>query len=346
MYGIDVSHHNGAINWAAVKTSGVEFAILRAGYGMYDSQKDARFETNYNGAKAAGVPVGAYWYSYAKNTEEAKREAETCLKAIAGKQFDFPIYFDIEDNSQAALGKGTITDLCIAFCERIEQAGYFAGIYASTDWFLNRIDKNRTDRFTKWLADYRTNYNTTLPRDIHQYSSSGTVPGISGRVDLNRCTRNFPGEINGQSAPASGGVVIEPIVASLHVRNTPNVYGAVIGTVAAGQGLKVLDDMNGGSWVRVDYGNGGYVARQYTTGANGTDIANDPHVVGQVTANGVALRNLPDKNSTKLATLNCGDLFDVADDRGGDAWMYIRWNNQNGYVARQYTNGANGKRVE
>ena len=214
MYGIDVSHHNGAINWAAVKTSGVEFAILRAGYGMYDNQKRR------------------------------------------------------------------------------------------------------------------------------------TVPGISGRVNLNRRTCNFPGEINGQSASASGRVVIESTVASLHVRNTPNIYGAVIGTVAAGQGLKVLDDMNGGSWVRVDYGNGGYVARQYTTGANGTDIANDPHVVGQVTANGVALRNLPDKNSTKLATLNCGDLFDVADDRGGDAWMYIRWNNQNGYVARQYTNGANGKRVE
>lgn len=95
-----------------------------------------------------------------------------------------------------------------------------------------------------------------------------------------------------------------------------------------------------------DYGNDGYVARQYTTGANGTDVANDPHIVGMVTGNRVALRQYPDKNSKKLATLNNGNLFDVADDRGGDKWVYIRFAGINGYIARQYTNLANGNNVE
>lgn len=352
MKGIDVSKHNGSIDFNAVKASGVEFVIIRAGYGMYDNQKDPKFEENYAGAKAAGLHVGAYWYSYAKSSREAEVEADVCLRVIGGKQFDFPIYFDIEDPSQSGLGIENITNMVISFCDKVEKNGYFVGVYANTDWFTNRIDRARTDRFTKWLADYRSNYNTTLPRDIHQYTSSGAVPGISGRVDLNNCTRDFPSEIlaaglNGYSSgTALSEVVIEATVRELNVRNTPNVYGAVIGTITKGQGMKVLDDMGGGSWVRVDAFGGGFVARQYTTGANGTDIANDSHVVGMITADGVSLRNLPDKNSPKLATMNRGDLFDVADDRGGDKWIYIRWNHKNGYVARQYTNGANGNNVE
>ena len=190
------------------------------------------------------------------------------------------------------------------------------------------------------------------PIKMISFFSFGSVPGISGRVDLNNCTRNFPAEIignglNGYSKNSNRSeVVIEATVRELNVRNTPNVYGAIIGTVSQGQGMKVLDDMGGGSWVRVDACGGGFVARQYTTGANGTDIVNDLHIVGMITTDGVALRNMPDKNSPKLATMNKGDLFDVADDRGGDKWIYIRWSNKNGYVARQYTNGANGNNVE
>ena len=104
MKGIDVSKHNGSIDFNAVKASGVEFVIIRAGYGMYDNQKDPKFEENYAKAKAAGLHVGTYWYSYAKSVKEAEIEAEVCLRVIGGKQFDFPIYFDIEDPSQRGLG--------------------------------------------------------------------------------------------------------------------------------------------------------------------------------------------------------------------------------------------------
>lgn len=190
IYGIDVSKHQGVIDWGKVKTG---FAILRAGFGRYTSQKDPLFERNYAGAKAAGIPVGAYWYSYAKSAEEAREEAKACLQVLQGKQFEFPIYFDIEDSTQVSLGKAVLTTMCEAFCDTLEKAGYFAGVYASTYWFTHRLDHARlSTRYTIWLADYRAGYNKTLIRQMHQYTSKGHISGISGRVDLNVCTLDFP----------------------------------------------------------------------------------------------------------------------------------------------------------
>ena len=193
MYGIDVSKHQGVIDWGKVKT---DFAILRAGFGRYASQKDPQFERNYAGAKAAGIPVGVYWYSYAKSAEEAHEEAKACLQVLRGKQFEFPIYFDIEDSTQGNLSKAVLTAMCEAFCDTLEKAGYFAGVYASTYWFTSKLDHARlASKYTIWLADYRACYNKTLKRDMHQYTSNGHVDGISGRVDRNTCTRDFPGII-------------------------------------------------------------------------------------------------------------------------------------------------------
>ena len=192
-YGIDVSKHQGVIDWSKVKT---DFAILRAGFGRYTSQKDPLFERNYAGAKAAGIPVGAYWYSYAKSAEKAREEAKACLQVLRGKQFEFPIYFDIEDSTQGNLSKAVLTAMCEAFCDTLEKAGYFAGVYASTYWFTSKLDHARlVGKYTIWLADYRAGYNKTLKRDMHQYTSNGHVDGISGRVDRNTCTRDFPGII-------------------------------------------------------------------------------------------------------------------------------------------------------
>lgn len=192
--GIDVSYHQGLIDWQAVKETGyVKFAILRAGFGRYTSQKDPKFERNYAGAKAAGIPVGAYWYSYARSAEEAHEEAKACLQVLRGKQFEFPIYFDIEDSTQEFLGKTVLTAMCEAFCDTLEKAGYFAGVYASTYWFTSKLDHARlAGRYTIWLADYRADYDKTLVRHMHQYTSNGRVLGITGRVDLNVCTINFP----------------------------------------------------------------------------------------------------------------------------------------------------------
>lgn len=94
MKGIDVSKHQGTVNWSHVKADGVKFAIIRAGYGKQASQKDAQFENNYAGCKSNGVPVGVYWYSYATTPDEARKEAAVCLSVIKGKTFEYPVYFD------------------------------------------------------------------------------------------------------------------------------------------------------------------------------------------------------------------------------------------------------------
>lgn len=188
--GIDVSKYQGLINWSKVRT---DFAIVRAGHGRYIDQKDPMFERNYAGAKAAKIPVGAYWYSYATSVGEARKEAEVCLQVLAGKQFEYPIYFDVEDSRQSKLDKATLTAICEAFCDTLEKAGYYVGVYASTYWFAHKLDHARlASRHTIWLADYRKYYNRDMARNMHQITSNGHVSGISGRVDLDISTLDFP----------------------------------------------------------------------------------------------------------------------------------------------------------
>ena len=191
MTGIDVSKWQGHIDWSKVKGK-VDFAILRAGYGNTAKQKDSFFEEYYTGCKANGIPVGAYWYSYATSIADAEKEADACIQCLAGKQFEFPIYFDIEDSTQGSFSKSLKTSMVIAFCNKLEKAGYYAGWYTYTSWALSGFDLEKLSRFTFWLADYRLGYNKTLTRDMHQFSSSGRIDGIDGRVDLNTCTKDFP----------------------------------------------------------------------------------------------------------------------------------------------------------
>lgn len=216
MTGIDVSKHQGVIDWSKVKT---DFAILRAGFGRYTSQKDPQFERNYAGAKAAGIPVGVYWYSYAKSVEEAREEAQACMQVLKGKRFEFPIYFDIEDISQSNLGKAALTEICEAFCDMLEKAGYYVGVYASTYWFLNKLDHARlASTYTIWLADYRTGYNKTLIRHMHQYTSKGHISGISGRVDMNTCTLDFPRIIKKAGLNGFGKTVAAPVLRDITIK--------------------------------------------------------------------------------------------------------------------------------
>lgn len=192
MKGIDVSKHQGKIDWKKVKNAGVEFAMIRAGYGRYDNQKDPQFEANYAGAKAAGIPVGAYHYSYAKTVEQAKSEAQIFLKWIKGKTFEFPVAFDIEDNSQASLGKQLISDMIRAFCETVEAAGYYVSVYANKDWLLNRIDDDCKKKYDTWLAEWRSGEPSyTGSYGMWQYTSSGSVNGIMGRVDMNYSYKDY-----------------------------------------------------------------------------------------------------------------------------------------------------------
>lgn len=189
--GIDVSKYQGEIDWQKVKADGVQFAIIRAGYGRELSQKDPYFEKNYEGAKAAGLSVGAYWYSYAESIEDAKTEAKTCLEIIKGKTFTMPIYYDVEENAQAQKGKNFVTSVILAFADVVKQAGYTVGVYANTNWLTNYIDRDKLGNMSVWKADYREKYDTSIPCDIHQYSSAGKTNGINGRCDMNNGFAEF-----------------------------------------------------------------------------------------------------------------------------------------------------------
>ena len=192
MKGIDVSVHNGNIDWGKVKADGIEFAILRAGFGRLEKQKDEKFEQNYASAKAAGIPVGAYWYSYAMDEDEARLEADVFLSVIKGKQFEMPVYFDLEEKKQFDLGKEKVSAIMRAFLEKVEKAGYFTGLYGSASSLTTHTADDIKSHYTIWLAHWvdKTNYSGAY--GIWQYSEKGKVDGISGNVDLDICYKDFP----------------------------------------------------------------------------------------------------------------------------------------------------------
>lgn len=198
MKGIDVSVHNGNIDWGKVKADGIEFAILRAGFGRLEKQKDEKFEQNYAGAKAAGIPIGAYWYSYAMDEDEARLEADVFLKVIKGKQFEMPVYFDLEEKKQFDLGKEKVSAIMRAFLEKVEKAGYFTGLYGSASSLTTHTADDIKKHYTIWLAHWvdKTNYSGAC--GIWQYSEKGHVDGINGNVDLDICYKDFPTIIKGK----------------------------------------------------------------------------------------------------------------------------------------------------
>lgn len=204
MKGIDVSVHNGSIDWQKVKNAGIQFAILRAGYGREFSQKDARFEENYRNAKAAGIPVGAYWYSYAMSEDEARLEADVFLSVIKGKQFEMPVYFDLEEKKQFDLGKEKVSAIMRTFLERVESAGYFTGLYGSASSLTTHTADDIKSRYTIWMAHWAEQTNYSGSYSIWQYSSEGKVNGISGNVDLDICYKDFPAIIRNKGLNGYG----------------------------------------------------------------------------------------------------------------------------------------------
>lgn len=193
---IDVSKHQGKIDWKVVKNH-IDGAIIRCGYGSdYVSQDDARFKYNVEECIKHNIPFGVYLYSYAKNENMAKSEANHVLRLLEpykGK-LSYPVYYDLEEQGTES---GSV-ERAIVFGDIIEKNGYWCGIYANQYWWRTYL-KDRLNRFTKWVAKYSTSAPTRISGtyDIWQYSSKGRVPGIDGDVDMNVCYRDFPKEIRG-----------------------------------------------------------------------------------------------------------------------------------------------------
>ncbi len=188
--GFDASKFQGKIDWKqAVK--GMDFTLLRAGYGRFSFQKDPQFDANIKGASEAGIPVGVYWYSYAGSEKEAEEEARVCLSVLEPykEKIRLPVFFDQEyEPAILSAGKSVRTAAAAAFCRKIKEAGYRPGMYGSLDWLKNKIERNALPEGTVvWCARYGENP-PDIPHAVWQHTSTGTVSGIEGKVDLNRAS--------------------------------------------------------------------------------------------------------------------------------------------------------------
>ena len=181
--GIDISKWQGVISvdtFKKFKEQGISFVIIRA----YCNGKDRCFEGNYRNAKQAGLNVGSYCYIFGKNTNAVTAEANAFLQAVKGKTFEYPLYLDIEDKTLENLGKTTLTNICKAFCDTIESAGYYCGIYANPAWFDGRLYTDQLAKYDKWLAHW-----TTVPKYGNEFGGMwqyglGKLNGYEKKIDV------------------------------------------------------------------------------------------------------------------------------------------------------------------
>ena len=208
--GIDISVYQQNIDFKKLKDSGIEFVIIRAGFGKVANQKDKLFESHYANAKKAGLKVGCYHYTYAKSVQEAEQEADVFLEWIKDKTFEYPVYFDIEDASLQNLGKQVLTDIVLAWCGKVQSAGYYVGIYANPDWFMNRLDLERLKGFDKWLAHW-----VAVPKwknefgGLWQYGLT-RIDGYNGDIDGDYSYRDYEKTIKALGLNGFKNATIQP----------------------------------------------------------------------------------------------------------------------------------------
>ncbi|WP_295077063.1 glycoside hydrolase family 25 protein [Ruminococcus sp.] len=196
--GVDVSEFQGEIDWTQVKQAGIDFAFIRIGYRTYGDgiiTYDSAFQQNIEGAQAAGIKVGAYFYSQATNADEAVEEADAVIDALAPYDITYPVVYDWEIVHDAArtdeVSVEALADCCVAFCERVKDSGYTPMIYQNKATSMHKLDLPRVKDYDFWLAEYDEKPSYYYDFKIWQYSSTGRIPGIVGDVDLNICFRPY-----------------------------------------------------------------------------------------------------------------------------------------------------------
>ena len=187
-YGVDVSKHNGIINWDALVNKGVTYAIIRVGW--YSTTRntfmiDEQFERNYNEAKARNIKIGAYTFSYAQNYSEGRKEAEETIKALGNKTLDLPVFIDVEDSKWTRdVGVEPLTDASVAFCDYAREKGYLSGVYASASWLNNKLNKDRLNNYVIWLASYTGDSSNGDHQIFYNFNSLPRYPSYSGRYSI------------------------------------------------------------------------------------------------------------------------------------------------------------------
>ncbi len=191
--GIDVSYAQGNIDFSRIDKNQVQFAIVRSSFGWMENQKDSQFERNIKGFQKLNIPCGVYHYSYAKSTGDAVKEAKYCISCIKNYKLELPVFFDMEEESTARLGKRVCTDIAKAFCDYMKKQGYNTGVYLNPSWLENYVYKSELiGKYDLWLAQWKSSkpaYNC----EVWQYNvgEKGAVKGIEGEIDLNYMYKDY-----------------------------------------------------------------------------------------------------------------------------------------------------------
>lgn len=200
IHGIDVSEFQGNIDWSLVKAEGIQFAMLRAGYGS--GTIDLQFRKNAEGCNRVGIPCGVYWFSYAYTPEMARQEAEHCIETIEEFEISYPVCIDFEYASvRYAESVGVIvtrelaTEIIEAFCNRVEELGYFAMYYSNLDYLNQYFEPFLRPKYALWYAQYASRPEIS-GQAIWQYKDDGRVEGISTNVDMNLASYDLAGVIS------------------------------------------------------------------------------------------------------------------------------------------------------
>jgi GH25 family lysozyme M1 (1,4-beta-N-acetylmuramidase) len=234
--GIDVSGHQPGINWDKVKAAGIDFAMLRIGYGSDQAnQDDATFEYNVSECERVGIEWGAYLYSYALDLASAQSEKAHILRLLNGKHPKYPVGFDMEDADGYKAKHGMpsndlLVDICVEVLSGVEEAGFYATLYASKDWLDNHLNSPKLDRFDKWVAQWANECSYAKPHGLWQYSDAGVIDGISGKVDVDYAYYDFASIMAPKAAPT-----VAPVVPPAPVKSVDELAHEVIaGTLGNG----------------------------------------------------------------------------------------------------------------
>lgn len=190
--GIDVSTYQGNINWEETKNH-IDFAIIRCGYGNnLTSQDDIKYQSNAEACTRLKIPFGVYLYSYATNTKMAQSEVDHTLRLIKDYKLEYPVFLDVEDRSQLSLPKEQLIEVVKYYCEKIESAGYYVGIYASLSTLNGILNSQELDPYDKWVAEWGKDFNYKGSSGMWQYTDNEQIPGINTRVDGDIAFYDYP----------------------------------------------------------------------------------------------------------------------------------------------------------
>ena len=346
--GIDVSKWNGSINWQSVKNSGVDYVIIRAGYG--NSTVDSQFKNYIEGAINAGLKIGVYWFSYATSAAQAKLEAQMCLNTISPykKSINYPVFFDFEYESVSYARKNGVTitkslgtQIANSFLNTVKSQGYISGIYTNKDFSSHYFSDDLLNSNNLWVAQYNSNNTFGRPFSMWQYSEKGSVPGIKGAVDLNyTCLKTWNATTSSDSnnTPSTD----KPSTTSdkgtttdnLNFRKSASTSSSILATIPKNTSIEILDKSISG-WYKVKYKNQtGYISSKYVTLNNNNSTSSTNKNQGVTTTN-LNFRKSASTSSLVLYTIPKNTTLEILD-KLSSGWYKVKYKGLTGYVSGSY----------